>query len=210
MAVRAYHDYSDITTEWFLGDEDELDLWKQPINAFAGEFDPQKARLLLGYMQCGLTMRQAAEEVPMEFRWCIAWRRGAHGTPDNFRVAFEIAREVQIHCMADEVIDIADGTDYQSRAKLKASIDSQNIFRKNLSEEVQKSISSITSARGDRIGTRKWYVSKILPKYYGDRMQLDHGNVGVTLKKINMKDLTDEQLDKLLELDEELRNGTSD
>lgn len=40
-----------------------------------------------------------------------------------------------------------------------------------------------------RIDTRKWLLSKLVPKVYGDRLDVEHGgNINVTVKRFSTKD----------------------
>lgn len=207
MAPRVWHNYNDISCEWLLGEEGETNQWSRPLNALPNEFDPPRARSFLGYIQCGMTIRQAAEEAGLEYPIVIRWRRGSLGAPRSFIEAFNIAREIQVHAMADDVIDIADGTDSLSKKALKEAVDKANAMREEFADHIDKAVSRINDKVGNRINARKWYVSKLMPTYYGDRVQVDHGNAnGEPFKKVDMKQLTDDQLDKLLQLDEELRS----
>lgn len=207
MAPRVWHDYNGISCEWLLGEEGDPSDWSRPLNALPNEFDPPRARSFLGYIQCGMTIRQAAEEAALEYPIVIRWRRGALGAPRSFIEAFNIAREIQVHAMADDVIDIADGTDSLSKKALKEAVDKSNLMRDEFADKIDKAVSLLNDKVGNRINARKWYVSKIMPTYYGDRVQVDHGNAnGEPFKKVDMKQLTDDQLDKLLQLDEELRS----
>lgn len=207
MAPKVWHDYSGITEEWLLGEMGSMSDHARPINALPNEFDPPRARSFLGYMQCGMTIRQAAEEAALEYPTVIRWKRGALGAPDSFVAAFEAAREIQVHAMADDVIDIADGTDSKAKEALKTAVDEDNDMRKDFAKQIDKAVARVVDSAGNRMSARKWYVSKILPSYYGDRVQLDHGNAGgKPFKQLDMSKLSDKQIDKLIELDEELRS----
>ena len=70
------------------------------------------------------------------------------------------AREIQAEIMADEILDIADdGTnDYVERETQKGTIvvcDQEHINRSRL-----------------RVDARKWVASKLLPKKYGDKLEV--------------------------------------
>ncbi len=82
---------------------------------------------------------------------------------EGFRDQYARAREAQAECFAEEIIDIADDAtnDYMLRKNEDASeswrLDSENIQRSRL-----------------RVEARKWVVSRILPKKYGERVALEH------------------------------------
>ncbi len=70
------------------------------------------------------------------------------------------AREIRSHVWAEEAIDISDDgqNDYIERAKEEGSqiiVDHDHIARSRL-----------------RVETRKWMLSKLLPKTYGDTLKL--------------------------------------
>jgi len=79
------------------------------------------------------------------------------------------AREVQAEVWADEIIDISDEND---RDWIKGK-DGQEIVN---SEAIQRAKL--------RVDSRKWYLSKVLPKKYGERQVIKH----------EFDDLSDEEL----------------
>lgn len=201
------YNYNDIPVEWFLGDFGELSDYNQIKPSIPGQFHPQLARLFLEYIQIGLTNRQACMEVPMNERWPRSWGRGSNNAPDNYGIAFlQYAKPLQFDTMASDIVDITDGTD--ALANEKAIINAiPNPLRDTLGKSVRKNIEAYHKMVGDRVASRKWFVSKMAPARYGDKVQIDHGNAGGRpFKTINHKDLTDEQLDSLLEMDEELNS----
>lgn len=64
---------------------------------------------------------------------------------DGFRYKYDKAREQQAERWANEIVEIAD----------------------NSTEEVNRSRL--------KVDTRKWIVSKLIPKKYSDKMSVDHG-----------------------------------
>jgi hypothetical protein len=63
-----------------------------------------------------------------------------------------------------------------------------------------------------QIDTRKWLLSKMLPKVYGDKVQQEHtGKDGgpIQMAAVNFKNLSDEELDKMQQLlnKAEVNNG---
>ena len=88
------------------------------------------------------------------------------------------AREVQAEIWADEINDIADDStnDYVTRTKRDGS------------EYEEFNAEAVMRARL-RVDSRKWLLSKLLPKKYGDKVQAevsgkDGGPVVFTLSKI--------------------------
>ena len=82
--------------------------------------------------------------------------------PDHpFAAQYARAREIGYHRMADELLEIADDAthDYRERAKEDGPgqilVDHDHIARSRL-----------------RVEARKWILSKMLPKVYGDKLQV--------------------------------------
>lgn len=94
--------------------------------------------------------------------------------PKGFAKRYAHARETGYQRMADEVLDLADDTtgDYatviNARGKEVKILDHENINRSRL-----------------RVDTRKWMLSKVLPKIYGDKLDLNHsGAIGTVGERL--------------------------
>lgn len=107
---------------------------------------------------------------------------------DSFRAQYVRAKEEGAEAIAEELFDIADDGSNDWMEKLDK--DGEAIGYQLNGEHVQRSKL--------RIDTRKWYLSKIMPKKYGDRIQHD--------QSITFNNLSDEELDKKLQ---ELTNAQS-
>lgn len=91
---------------------------------------------------------------------------------EGFSAQYARAREIGYHAMADELMDIADNgmNDWMER---RGEEDAGWVAN---GEHIQRSRL--------RVDTRKWMLSKVLPKVYGDKQQLEHsGEIGVTTKE---------------------------
>ncbi|MDQ9195166.1 DNA packaging protein [Cronobacter sakazakii] len=97
---------------------------------------------------------------------------------ESFRAQYVRAKEEGAEAIAEELFDIADDGSNDWMEKLDK--DGEAIGYQLNGEHVQRSKL--------RIDTRKWYLSKILPKKYGDRIQHD--------QSITFNNLSDEELDK--------------
>nr|WP_286140681.1 hypothetical protein [Escherichia sp. ESNIH1] len=113
---------------------------------------------------------------------------------EAFRAQYVRAKEEGAEAIAEELFDIADDGSNDWMEKLDK--DGEAIGYQLNGEHVQRSKL--------RIDTRKWYLSKIMPKKYGDRIQHD--------QSITMNNLSDEELDrKLQELnDAQSQQGAKD
>jgi hypothetical protein len=76
----------------------------------------------------------------------------------EFREKYEIARMLQAEFWSHEILEIADDStgDFIINEHGDRVVDHENINRARL-----------------RVDTRKWLLSKLLPKRYGDRVQAE-------------------------------------
>ena len=114
----------------------------------------------------GATLRAVckADDMPTESavrKWALQDRGG-------FRTQYAIAREIGYLAMADEIVEIADDssgdtiTDPETGAD---RMDGEWVARSRL-----------------RLDTRKWLLSKCLPKIYGDKIALSGDADGAPIK----------------------------
>lgn len=207
MSPRPVNDYSGITVEWFLGDDGDVTDHKQGRIVMPKEFDPMKARLFLEYLQLGLTLRQAAMRVPVPEVHVISWKRGSQGAPDSFVEAYKRAEHQQMHMMAQETVDIADGTDRLTSEAMEANADKiKNPFTAGNADRFREMREDVISRIGNRITSRRWIAAKLLPNVYGDKLNLEHTGDAKKPVGIDIKNLTTEQLEKIAQLEEELKN----
>jgi hypothetical protein len=83
------------------------------------------------------------------------------GVHKAFSEQYAIAKAEQAELLADEMVSIADETNVIVKEKdgfTEVVLDSTAVARNRL-----------------RIDTRKWIASKLLPKKYGDKMDMNHG-----------------------------------
>ena len=125
-------------------------------------YTPEIAQEICEKLAEGQTLREVcrADHLPDE----RTVRRWALGNVNGFSPQYAEAREIGYHVMADELLEIADnGTnDWMERN----GQDSEG-WQAN-GEHVQRSRL--------RLDTRKWMLSKVLPKIYGDKVI--HGGEG--------------------------------
>lgn len=82
-------------------------------------------------------------------------RQWAIQKPD-FYTQYAAARDIAVDCMADEILDIAD---YSAEDLIKT-------------ENGERVNSEVVARSRLRVDTRKWYLSKLAPKKYGDALKL--------------------------------------
>lgn len=110
----------------------------------------------------GMTLREIcrAEAIPDE----RTVRRWALDDKEGFAEKYSRAREIGYHSMADEMLEIADdgSNDWMLRKEGGKELHVLN------GEHIQRSRL--------RLDTRKWLLSKALPKIYGDKLPVDSDN----------------------------------
>ena len=119
----------------------------------------EKSEIVFRHMREGLSMRKACLKVGIPVQTLCTWRK----MDEYIDRQYARAREDLIDYIADEILTIADsdaGTDDRGR------VDNGEIQKHRLQVEA-----------------RKWLLSKIAPKQYGDRLELagDQENpIGIT------------------------------
>lgn len=106
--------------------------------------------------------------------------------PDGFGAKYDRARKIQAHRYADEIIDLADDSsgDVTQDEKGNNVVDYENIQRSRL-----------------RVEARKWIVSKLLPKKYGDKPNEIHVSTAVNSGFIVLTEATQRELQARREAD---------
>jgi hypothetical protein len=84
----------------------------------------------------------------------------------EFREQYTIAKEMGAEALFTEIIDIADDGTNDYMEKLA---DGECIGYQTNGEVIARSRL--------RVDTRKWYLSKVLPKLYGDKQHVEHSGV---------------------------------
>ena len=74
------------------------------------------------------------------------------------------AREVQARLLADEIMDIADDGANDTYQKIIEGVQAGTVVNYD-----------IVNRSKLRVEARKWFLSKVLPKVYGDKLDLNHG-----------------------------------
>lgn len=132
------------------------------------KYTPEIASEICQRLADGMTLREVCrgDDMPAESTvrlWAIEDREG-------FSAQYERSREIGYHAMADELLEIADDgrNDWMERsAEEGVQVNAENLQRSRL-----------------RVDTRKWLLSKALPKLYGDK--LDHTTNGKDMPGVNI------------------------
>lgn len=107
----------------------------------------------------GMTLRQI-ERIPgmPSKRTIIQWATSNDPEREWFSHQYERARMIRLHGWADDTIDISD--------------DGSNDWYEH--EGIEKPNTEHISRSRLRIETRKWHLTKLLPKVYGEKQTLEH------------------------------------
>lgn len=133
-------------------------------------FNQIAADTICALLEEGKSLRAACREVKVAPSTVLGWSK------ENkvFYEQYMRAREVGYKLLADELIDIADEKEVQARYQ---------------GEEVVLDLSPNAIARNRlRVDTRKWMLSKMLPKLYGDRLEIagDEDNPLQTVTRVEL------------------------
>lgn len=126
------------------------------------KYTPEIAKEICDRLAEGETLRQVcrSEGIPTEGAvrgWVLS---DYHG----FSSQYATAREIGYMTMADELLEIADDGTNDWSARQGADGDAGEVALNG--EHIQRSRL--------RVDTRKWLLSKALPKVYGDRQEIKH------------------------------------
>jgi hypothetical protein len=132
------------------------------------EFRSQTAEFICLRIANGESLRKICLDPDMPasstvFKWL--------GEQKEFSEQYARAREAQMEVMAQEIVDIADDNSEDSQ------FDDNGNTRIN-SEFVQRSKL--------RVDTRKWLMSKLAPKKYGEKVDLNHSGE-VAIKRVMVR-----------------------
>lgn len=131
------------------------------------QYGPELLAIIFDRMSKGETLRAICKDDGMPSdstvrRWVL---EDSSGSPDGIAAQYARARDLGLDAMADQLIETANTTE------------------EGISEKTGPNGREITRAdalghRRLKIDTMKWYLAKLAPKRYGDRLELD-GKVGV-------------------------------
>jgi hypothetical protein len=105
----------------------------------------------------GKSLRAACRELDVAPPTILLWTKNNK----EFAEQYARAREIGYHLLADEIIEISDEADVE-------------IVKNGQKEELDLSATAISRNRL-RVDSRKWMLSKMLPKIYGDKLDMNHG-----------------------------------
>ena len=136
---------------------------------------PEAREAICARLAAGESLRKAADAEGVAPSTVLLWVN----TDAAFSEQYARAREIGYRLLADEIIEISDEAEFEpvkgpDGETLEVRIDATTVARNRL-----------------RVDARKWMLSKMLPKVYGDKMQMtgDGGGPiehGVTLNIVGV------------------------
>jgi hypothetical protein len=117
-------------------------------------FNQDKADEICIMLEDGASLRKAAESVGESARTVLNWTK----SNPEFLTQYTRSREIGYLQLADSILNIADETEVEAKYD---------------GDDVRLDLSATAVARNRlRVDTRKWMLSKMLPKIYGDKLEL--------------------------------------
>lgn len=143
------------------------------------DYTPEIAQAVCLRLAEGESLRSICRDEGMPPKGTILRWIGIH---EEFRDQYAQAKFDGAEALAEEMFEIADdgSNDWM---ELTDKDDNPYGYKAN-GEHIQRSKL--------RIDTRKWYLSKIMPKKYGDKIQTEHSG------SLNLTTLSDEELDRAI------------
>lgn len=131
-------------------------------------YTPEIAERICVELASGRTLRDVCRDEGMPPESTV--RLWVQDDREGFAAHYTRAREIGYHAMAEDLLEIAD--DARNDWMLRRG-EGDAGYEAN-GEHIQRSRL--------RLDTRKWLLSKALPKVYGDKLDVDHkGGVTVTI-----------------------------
>lgn len=113
------------------------------------------------------------------------------------------AREIGYTLLADEIVALSDKT-HEWITVHALNPDGEPMFDAKglpvLKQMLMPLNSDIIAHKRVQIDTRKWVLSKMLPKVYGDKITQEHTGAGggpITLAAVDLKNLSDDELENM-------------
>lgn len=143
------------------------------------DYTPEIAEKICKGISSGMSLRKvcASDEMPAPSTVC-GW---VLDDVNGFSEQYAKARRLQAELLADEIFDISD--------------DSTNdyMIRQSKSGEDYETVNPEVIGRSRlRVDSRKWYLAKVLPKIYGDKVVTEHTG------SIDINNMTEDQVNARL------------
>lgn len=123
--------------------------------------------------------------------------------PEGIGQDYAHAREIGYSLLADEIIAIADKT-HEWVTIQELDPDGKPLFDEKGAPRLKQVLmplnSDVVAHKRVQIDTRKWMLSKMLPKVYGDKVTQEHTGADggpIAIAAVDLKNLSDEELENM-------------
>jgi len=120
--------------------------------------------------------------------------------PDGIGKDYARAREIGYNFLADEIIALSDKTHELVTVQMRDSAGNL-VFESDGTPRVQQVLQPLSADliahKRVQIDTRKWMLSKMLPKVYGDKVTQEHTGAGggpIAIAAVDLRNLSDADL----------------
>lgn len=139
------------------------------------KYTPELAQRVCEKLRTGKTLTSICRNDP-ELPYAATVLRWVDENPDNFAEQYTRARIAGYTVMGDEILDIADDvTGDQQYPYAPGGEDEVDEDGEPLTPRQRNKLNHENVQRSRlKVDTRKWLLSKALPKVFGDRLALDH------------------------------------
>lgn len=136
-------------------------------------YTPEVAAAICSRLANGESLRRICRDADMPAEATVRmWALNLSGDFKEFSAQYATSRRIGFESMADEVIEIADDSSEDTTyTEQGPRMDAEFVARSRI-----------------RIDTRKWLLSKVLPKIYGDKLTLA-GDDEAPIKTVNRIEL---------------------
>lgn len=121
---------------------------------------PELAAVICDRLAEGRSLRSICRDADIPVS-AVAVRRWAMADTAGFASQYAQARDIGLDEMSDELLDISDNTE-------------EGVMEQDEQWGLKTTRRDMIDHRRLKVDTRKWYLSKLAPKRYGDRLGLDH------------------------------------
>lgn len=125
-------------------------------------YNKKIAKEILHRLSCGESLVRICKDDHMPHRFTV--HRWVLDNEDGFNDKYARARELQAEYLFDETLEIADDGKNDLMA-VGIGDDAHTVVNKE-----------VVNRSRLRVDTRKWYLSKVLPKVYGDKLDITSDN----------------------------------
>ena len=123
--------------------------------------------------------------------------------PETVGEDYARAREIGYMLLADEIIALSDKT-HEWVTIQELDPDGKPVFdaegKPMLKQVLMPLNSDVIAHKRVQIDTRKWMLSKMLPKVYGDKVTQEHTGAGggpIAIAAVDLKNLSDDELENM-------------